>query len=142
MRDSSNLVAKFFISVHFNLQIYPFFPTKSIHPPAGQVAPSRNRRQILRGRCPGGIWGRKRYLFLRGMGCQPPAEQKNSPILARKVHRRHLGQKKVSFPARNGMPTACRAGKQPNSCAEGASEAFGASVHMEGRFVDARLQSV
>ena len=34
--------------------------------------------------------------------------------------RRHLRQKKVSFPARNGIPTACRAGKHSKSCAEGA----------------------
>ena len=50
--------------------------------------------------------------------------QKNTPNLAQKVPRRHLGQKKVSFPARNGIPAACRAGKHPKSCAEGASEAF------------------
>ena len=50
----------------------------------------------------------------------PPPEQKNAPNSAQKVPRRHSEQKKVSFPARKGMPTASRAEKCPKSCAEGA----------------------
>ena len=69
--------------------------------------PSRKMPQFLRGGCPGGIWGRKRYHFLLGMGYHPPAEQKNAPIPARKVHRRLPGQKNAPIPAWNGMPTAC-----------------------------------
>jgi hypothetical protein len=40
------------------------------------------------------------------------------------VPRSGFGQKRVSFPARNWIPTACQAGKRPKSCAEGASEWF------------------
>ena len=58
------------------------------------------------------------------MGYHSPPEQKNTPIPAQKVPRRHSGQKKVSFPARNGTRTACRAGKHTKSRAEGAPEAF------------------
>ena len=64
--------------------------------------------------------------FLRRMGYQPSAGQENAPNPARKVPRRYLKQKKVSFPAQNGIPPACRAEKRPKSCAEGAPEAFGA----------------
>ena len=60
------------------------------------------------------------------MGYNSPAEQKNAPNPAREVPRRHLEQKKVSFPARKKIPLAYRAEKHPNSCAEGATEAFGA----------------
>ena len=74
--------------------------------------PSRNRRQILRRRCTEAAPGRKRHHFLRGMGYHLPAEQKNAPN-----------------PARNGMPTACRAEKCPKSCAEAASEASRAEKH-------------
>ena len=77
-------------------------------------------RKSLRGRCPGGIWGRNRHHFLRGTGYQPPAEQENTPNPARKVLRGGSGQKKVSFLARNGIPTACRAENHPKSGAEGA----------------------
>ena len=75
---------------------------------------------------------------------------KRAQIPARKMPRRHLGQKKASFPARNGMPPACRAGKHPKSraegaprrlraekcpksCAEGASEASRAEKHPNSR---------
>ena len=80
--------------------------------------PSRKMPQFLRGRYLGGNPGRKRYLFLRGKGYQPPPEQKNATIPARKVPRRHSGQKKVSFPAQKGIPTASRAEKCHKSCAE------------------------
>ena len=70
--------------------------------------------------------GGKRAQISLGTGYQPPAGQKNAPNPTRKVPRRNLRQKKVSFPARNGMPPACRAGKCPKSCAEGAPEVFGA----------------
>ena len=69
--------------------------------------PSRKTAQFLRGRCPGGIWGRNRHHFLRGTGYQPPAGQKIAPNPARMVLRGGSRQKKVSFPARNGIPTAC-----------------------------------
>ena len=52
--------------------------------------PSRKMRQFLRGRCSGGIWGKKRYHFLRGMGYLPPSEQKNSPNPAQKALQKHL----------------------------------------------------
>ena len=97
----------------------------------------RKMPQIRRRRCSEAVPGRKRHLFLRGMGYQLPAEQKNTPnpaqkVLrggfgqkntpnpAQKVPRSGFGQKKASFPARNGVPPACRAGKCPKSCAEGA----------------------
>ena len=83
-------------------------------------------RKILRGRCSEAAPGRKRYHFRRGTGYQPPAGQENASIPARKVLRGGSGQKKASFPARNWIPTACRAEKHLNSCAEGASESFGA----------------
>ena len=91
--------------------------------------PSRKTPQILRGRCLGGIWSRKRYHFLRGMGYQPPSEQKNAPNSARKVPRGGSGQKNSLIPARNGMPTVCRAEKHHKYCAEGASEASRAEKH-------------
>ena len=64
--------------------------------------PSRKTPKFLRVRCHGGIWSRKRYHFLRGMGYHSTAEQKNTPISARKVPLRHLEQKKVSFSAQRG----------------------------------------
>ena len=88
------------------------------------LLPGRKMPQNQRRRCPRGIWSRKRHLFLRRMGYLPPAGQKNAPNPARKVPQRHLEQKKASFPAQNGMPTAFRAGKCPKSCAEGTPEAF------------------
>ena len=45
---------------------------------------------------------------------------------ARKVLRRYLGQERVSKSARNGNAAACRAGKCPSACAEGAPEVLGA----------------
>ena len=86
--------------------------------------------------------GQKKASFPARNGIPTASEQKNAPNPARKVLRGGSGQKKVSFPARNGMPTACRAGKHLNSCAEGAPETSGAYVHIEVRFVDARMQSV
>ena len=80
--------------------------------------------QILRGRHPRGIPGRKRHLFLRGMGYHPPAGQENAPNPAQKVLCSGYRQKKASFPARNGIPTACRAGKCLSTCAEGAPRQF------------------
>ena len=68
----------------------------------------RKMPQILRGWCSEAVPGRKRYLFLRGMGYRPPARQKNAPNPARKVLRGGSRQKKASFPAQNGIPTACR----------------------------------
>ena len=82
--------------------------------------PSRKTPRILRGRCTGGIPGRKRYLFLRRMRYQPPAKLKNTPNPARKVLRGGSRQKKASFPARNGLSPASWAEKRPKSCAEGA----------------------
>ena len=65
------------------------------------------------------------FFFLRGtfIPASPPA-QENAPIPAQKVPQSGSGQKKVSFPARNRTPTSSRAGKHPNSGAEGAPEAF------------------
>ncbi|MBQ6574360.1 MAG: hypothetical protein IIX41_08640, partial [Bacteroidales bacterium] len=40
--------------------------------------PGRKMPFSLRGRCSGGIWGRKRYQNLRGTGMQPPAGQENA----------------------------------------------------------------
>ena len=80
--------------------------------------------------------------FFIGMDSCRLSGGNRAQIPARKVLRGGSGQKKVSFPARNGMPTACRAGKHLNSCAEGAPETSGAYVHIEVRFVDARMQSV
>ena len=88
--------------------------------------PGRKMPFSLRGGCSGGVWGRKRYQILRGTGMQPPAGQKNALQPARKVLRRHLEQEKVSNPARKRNAAACRAGKCPLACAEGAPEAFGA----------------
>ena len=88
--------------------------------------PGRKTPFCRRGGCYGGIWSRKRYHFLRGMGYHSPAEQKNTPIPARKVLRGGSGQKKVSFSAQNGIPTACRAEKCSQSCAEGAMRRLGA----------------
>ena len=82
--------------------------------------PGRKMPQIPRGRCSVAVPGRKRHLFLRGMGHHPPAGQENAPNPAQKVLRGSSRQKKASFPARNGIPPACRAGKRPISCAEGA----------------------
>ena len=86
--------------------------------------PSGKMPQFPRRGCRGSIWGGKRCYFPRRIGYPPPPEQKNAPIPARRVPLRHLGRKKASFSARNGIPTACRAGKHPNSCAEGAPEVF------------------
>ena len=46
---------------------------------------SRKAPQILRRRCPGGIPGRKKYHFRRGMGYQPPPEQESTPNPAQKI---------------------------------------------------------
>ena len=82
--------------------------------------------QIRRRRCSNGIPGRKRHLFLRRIGYQPPAGQENAPYPAQRVLQWHSRQKKASFPARNGIPPSSRAGKCPKSGAEGAPEVFGA----------------
>ena len=87
---------------------------------------SRKRYHFVRERRPGGIWGRKKHLFLRRMGYQPPAEQENTLNPARTVLRGGSGQKKVSFPARNGIPTAYQAEKDGKSCAEVTPRRFGA----------------
>ena len=50
--------------------------------------------------------------------------QENAPQPARRALRGGSGQKKASFPAQNGIPTACRAGKCPSTCAEGAPRLF------------------
>ena len=76
--------------------------------------------KIRHGRCSKAVPGRKRYHFRRRIGYHPPAGQENAPNPARKVLRGGSGQKKVSFPARNRIPPACRAGKCPKSGAEGA----------------------
>ena len=81
--------------------------------------PGRKLPQILLGWCSEAVPGRKRCLFLRGTGYQPPAERENTRNPARKVLRGGSGQKKASFPARNGIPTARRAGKCPSTCADG-----------------------
>ena len=88
----------------FHLKLY-FLASKGYYT-------AKKQRQNLRRRCPGGIPGRKRYHFLRGMGYHPLAEQKNTPKPAQKVSRRDSGQKKVSFPARNGIPPASRAERE------------------------------
>ena len=64
--------------------------------------PSRKMLPILRGRCHGGIWSRKMHLFLRGIGYNSPAEQKITPIPARRVLQGGSEQKKASFPAQKG----------------------------------------
>ena len=71
---------------------------------------------------------RKTPQILRGTRYHPPPKQKNTPIPAQKVPRRHSGQKKVSFSARNGIPTSSQAGKRLVSCAKGAPEAFRAEI--------------
>ena len=98
---------------------------------------SGKRYHFLRRRCLESAPGIKRYHFLRGTGYQPPAEQENAPNPARKVPRRYLGQKKASFPARNGIPTACRAEKCPKSCADGAPRR---SRQKKASFLDAEPQ--
>ena len=55
---------------------------------------------------------------------EPPAGQENAPNPAQKALRSSSRQKKASFPAQNGIPPACRAGKCPKSCAEGAPWQF------------------
>ena len=86
--------------------------------------PGRKMPLNLHRGCSEEVPGRKRHLFRRGTGIHPPPEQKNAPQPARNVLRRHLRQKKASFPARNGIPTASRAGKCPSTCAESAPRKF------------------
>ena len=76
--------------------------------------PGRKTPQFLRGGCSEAALGRKKHLFLRGMGYQPPAGQENTQIPAREVPRRHLEQNKVSFSAQRG-PQA-RQGPRGGEC--------------------------
>ena len=73
-------------------------------------------------------------------------ERDSSNLVANLFIFEHLTYKYTLFPRQNQyahLPgRLLRAEKGGKSCAEGASEAFVAYVHMEGRFVDARLQSV
>ena len=82
--------------------------------------PSRKTPQFLRGRYPKRILSRKRYHFLHRTGYLQPDEQKNAPNPAQKVHGNIWSRKRYHFSARKRIPTACRAGKCPNSGAEGA----------------------
>ena len=94
------------------------------HTPPVTRHPRRKTPRFLRRRCTKAVPGRKRYHFLRGLGHQPPPKQENTSYPAQKVPRSGFGQKKVSFPAQNGIPPASRAEKRLISRAEGASEAF------------------
>ena len=105
-------------------RIHPRTPRRpsrqTAHPPRNTITafsyaerdttrlPGRKMPQIRRGRCPRGIWSRKRHLFLRRTGYQPPSGQENAPNPARKVLQRHSGQKEGAESARNGIPPACR----------------------------------
>ena len=65
-----------------------------------EAVSGRKTPPILRRRYLGVVSGRKRHHFLREMGYQLPAEQKNAPNPARKVPRSGFGQENAPNPAR------------------------------------------